>query len=63
MSNIADARPLPPGARVGESEVRMRPITCPNCWKTQRAHDVEQTEYGYRLVCDCGLELLSIDEG
>jgi hypothetical protein len=54
------ARPLPPGARVGLAEVRMRPTTCPVCWRTLHAHDVEQTEDGYLLTCPCGLDLLAI---
>jgi hypothetical protein len=56
-------RPLPPGARVGRAEVRMRPITCPSCSTTLHAHDFEQTEDGYRLACPCGFDWLTITGG
>jgi hypothetical protein len=62
-TNVVNTRPLPPGARVGRADVRMRPITCPNCWTTLRAHDVEEIEDGYRLACPCGLDLLMITKG
>jgi hypothetical protein len=57
----ASPRPLPPAVRVADLDVRMRPICCLQCWKTQHSHDVEQTEAGLRLVCACGLELLAIE--
>jgi hypothetical protein len=53
--------PLPPGAHVGGAEIRMRPVTCPACWATLHARDFECTEAGYRLVCQCGLEIVSIE--
>jgi hypothetical protein len=62
MSNASNSRPLPPGVPVGDALISMRPISCPCCWTTLRAHNFERTEAGFRLVCEgCGLDLQHLD--
>jgi len=53
--------PLPPGARIGEYEVRTHPIACFRCGARHEALDWEEwSDDGLRLICrGCGTDILS----
>jgi hypothetical protein len=62
MKTCHDARSLPPGICTNDTEIRLHPVACPDCHATLHAHDIEELADGYRLVCRCGLDILSISE-
>jgi hypothetical protein len=53
------AQPLPPsGVYVAGGELRAVPdLTCP-CGRALRAYDAAETDEGWRIVCQCGHEML-----
>ncbi len=54
------ARPLPPGAHIGDRELRLDArLTCPQCGRGVRPWDARATEHGFELICGDGHQVAS----